>query len=514
MNNDQRIFFDRCTVLKLVSSLSFHRYLTSISRQDSILHPALVVDLVHDKCVDVTESLYDRRTIEAPLDVGPHGSLGLPASEEPKQKQMVVFFNTSKINFCFLQVASVDISSESPGSPDSVIEEEKSPSVSLLAGTVSGITAELLSVIRKPASDEAEVQREDSTKQTAKTVDLQSPTNEESSFPNKKAPRHRNTMTTGRATCAQIQFQLRKLCDEQDIGNCVTTAIPEESSRCKFQVNNSSYLSFTEAFESHDVNGNKILSLLMLECGLDNVSFKAGSECASGSEVLPKIREKRRPSGQENEFRRFSLGKDQRKPDTAETHGFNNPMFDRELGALGMRSVERGSDASLSRLSSLPSSRGSLSSSSGNDSDKESDADDDVTKPLLRAGDRFENAQERDNSDSAKLEEIEPKDAELARRTDVTMNFSNIWFNLSSPSSLKTVPSNYHLYNSLVTTAVPFVTAWISPVTQLKSVLDKLEKNRQRFLNSLFACLLAQALPESGRIPKAVSGEGGRGTLI
>ena len=498
-----------CTIVFL------NRYLSSISRQDSLLHPAFVVDMVHDKCVDAAESLYDRRMIEAPLDVVPDGTLGVPANEEPKQKQMVVFFNTSKINFCFLQVASVNSGSESPRSPDSVVEGEKPPSVSLLAGTVSGITAELLSVIRKPASDEAERQRKESnvsapivspsTKQTEKTVELQSPTNEESSLPDKKAPRHRNTMTTGRATCAQIQFQLRKLCDEEDIGNCVTTAIPEESSRCKFQVNNRGYISFTEGFETHDVNHNKILSLLMLECGLDNVSFKAGSECASGSEVLPKIREKRRAPRPDSEFRKFALGKDRKKPGAAETHGFNNPMFERELTGMCSAEQERGSDASLSRVSSLTSSRGSLSSSSGNDSDKESDADDDVTKPLLRAGDRFQRTQGRDNSEPAKLEEIEPKDAELARRTDVTLNFSNIWFNLSSPSSFKTVASNYHLYNSLVTTAVPFVTAWIPPVMQLKSLLDKLETNRQRLLNSLFGCLLAQALPEYGRIPKAVS---------
>lgn len=483
------------------------------------MHPALVVDLVHDKCVDATESLYDRRELEAPpLGVASPDPLPLPASEEPKHKQMVVFFNTSKINFCFLQVASVDSSSESPRSPDSVIEEEKPPSVSLLAGTVSGITAELLSVMRKPAQEDPEVPRKESevsapvvstsTKQAGKTVDLQSPTNEESSLTAKKVPRHRNTTTTGRASCAQINFQLRRLCDKDDIENCVTTAIPEESSRCKFQVNNSSYLNFTEGFETHDVDRSTTLSLLMLECGLDNVSFKAGSECASGSEVLPKIREKRRPSGQPSEFRKLSFGKEQSKSGATEAHGFNNPMFDKELGSATMRSglleQERGSDASFSHASSLPSSRGSLSSSSGHDSDKESEGDDDVTKPLLRAGDRLE-GRIREISDSAKLEEIESKDTELARRTDVTMNFSNIWFNLSSPSSFKTIPSNYHLYNSLVTTAVPFVTAWIPPVTQLKFVIDKLEKNRQRFLNSLFACLLAQALPENGRIPKAVS---------
>ncbi|XP_022799728.1 uncharacterized protein KIAA1109-like isoform X2 [Stylophora pistillata] len=487
---------------------ALQRYVSSISRQDNILHPALVVDLVHDKCVDATESLYDRRELEVSL-----GSATIaPAIEEPKQKQMVVSFSTSKINFCFLQVASVE-HSEIPGSPESFVEEEKSPSVSLLAGTVSGITAELLSVRRKPAAEEPEVLRRDSNvsytiapssaKQTAKTVDVQSLSKEESTVPNKKAPRHRNTMTTGHASCAQIQFQLRKLCDKEDLENCVTTAIAEESSRCKFKINNNSYTSFSEGFETHSVERGNTLNLLMLECGLDNVSFKAGSECASGSEVLPKIREKRRAAGHQSGSNRLSFG-ERSKVGNTEAHGFNNPMFDTEVGMrTSLAEQSQRSDTSLSHASSLPSSRGSVSSgSSGNDSDKESDADDDVTRPLLRLGDRVVE-KGKENSDLVKQEEIEPKDAELARRTDVTMNFTNIWFNLSSPSSLKTVPSNYHLYNSLVTTAVPFVTAWIPSVTQLKSTLNTLEENQQRFLKSLFACLLAQALPEYGRIPKA-----------
>ena len=470
-----------------------------------------MVDLVHDKCVDATESLYNRRTTEL-LDVALDVVPSLPVSEEPKEKQMVVFFSTAKINFCFVQVACVG-DSELPLSPDSVITEEKPASVSLLAGSVSGISAEVLSVRRKLAREEpdrkestvsAPIVLSTNTKQAAKTVELQSPTNEDVSVPTtKKVPRHRNTMTTGSATCAQIHFQLRKLCDKNDVENCVTTAIPEESSRCKFQINNSSYVSFAEGFETCHVDRSETLNLLMLECGLDNVSFKAGSECASGSEVLPKIRERRRASCLQGEFRKSSFA--QNKPGTTETHGFNNPIFDKELP--GMRSSlpeeTRKSDASLSHISSLPSSRGSLSSSSGNDSDKESDADDDddVTKPLLRAGDRLG----KETFVAVKPEEISPKDAELARRTDVAVNFTNIWFNLASPSSFKTVPANYHLYNSLVTTAVPFVTAWIPPVTQLRQVVTSLENNHQRFLNSVFGCLLAQALPEYGRIPKAVS---------
>lgn len=498
--------YNNCKLFRL----HFRRYLSSISRQDSILHPALVVDLVHDKCVDATESLYHRRTIETLPDVTSAAVPSLPASEEPKEKQMVVSFSTAKVNFCFLQVASLD-SGETPISPDSVVEYERPPPVSLMAGSVSGVTAEVLSVRRRLSPKESDYQRKESTisaptlstnkKQTGKAVDQLSPSNEEPSLSNSKMPRHRNTMTTASATCAQIHFQLRKLCDKDEIENCVTTAIPEETSRCKFQVNNSSYTGFTEGFETHNVDRTQTLNLLMLECGLDNVSFKAGSECASGSEVLPKIRERRCASSLHSDIRKLT----QTKSDTTEAHGFSNPMFDKELAFVGMHSnlpeQDHKSDASLSRASSLPSSRGSVSSSSGNDSDKESDADDDVTKPLLRAGDRLV----KEKSGRAKPEEIAPKDAELARRTDVTVNFTNIWFNLASPSSFKTAPANYHLYNSLVTTAIPFVTAWIPPVTQLRQVVNALEKNHQRYLNSVFGCLLAQALPEYGGIPKAVS---------
>lgn len=488
------------------------RYLSSISRQDAILHPALVVDLVHDKCIDATESLYNRRAVENLPDVTLAAVLSPPFSEEPKEKQMVVFFSTAKVNFCFLQVASVG-DQEPALSPDSIIKEEKPASASLLAGSVSGVTAEVLSVRRKLAREEPDIKREESAgsailmestnaKQTAKTVDLESPTNEEVSSSVKKVPRHRNTMTTASATCAQVHFQLRKLCEKNDIENCMTTAIPEESSRCKFQVNNSSYVSFVEGFETHHVDRSEILNFLMLECGLDNLSFKAGSECASGSEVLPKIREGRRASGPLGESKKLSFR--QNRPATTEAHGFNNPIFDSQLSYVGMHSnlpeQDRRSDASLSRTSSLPSTRGSVSSSSGNDSDKESDADDDVTKPLLRAGDK----PGKQTMGTVKSEEMPSKDPELARRTDVTLNFTNIWFNLASPTSFKTVPANYHLYNSIVTTAVPFVIAWIPPVRQLRRVITSLEENHRRFINSVFGCLLAQALPEYGRLPKAV----------
>ncbi|XP_068720760.1 bridge-like lipid transfer protein family member 1 [Montipora capricornis] len=489
---------------------ALQRYLSSISRQDSILHPALVVDLVHDKCVDATENLYNRHCVEYLPEVTSAAVSRIPASQEPKEKQMVVFFSTAKINFCILQVAGV-ADSEIPPSPDSVIDEDKPHSVSLLAGWVSGVTAEVLSVRRKLAQEDLVMQKKESAvfvpdvltinnkKQKDKTTVVLSPVNEATTLPLKKSRRHRNTMTTASATCAQIHFQLCKLCDKDDIEHCVTTAIPEESSRCKFQVNNSSYVSFTESFETHLLNRGDNVNLLMLECGLDNVRFKAGSECASGSEVLPKIRERRRASGFQGEVGQSSLTENK-----TEAHGYTNPIFDKELSSQGVRSNpqerDRKSIDSLSSASSLSSSHRSLSSSSGNDSDKESDADDDVTKPLLRSGDK----QEKETAlETVKPKEVPSRDAELARRSDVTLNFTNIWFNLASPSSFKTVPANYHLYNSIVTTVVPFVTAWVQPVTQLRQVIAAMESNHQRFLNIVFGCLLAQALPENGRIPKA-----------
>ena len=490
--------------------LCFRRYLSSISRQDSILHPALVVDLVHDKCVDATENLYNRHCAESLPETMPTTVSTIPASEEPKEKQMVVFFSTAKVNFCFLQVACVS-NSEPTLSPDSVTDGDKSHSVSLFSGSVSGVSAEVLSFRRKLAREDFVTPRNPSVefardllttdkKQKTKTAVVQSPVDDATNLHAKKSRRHRNTMTTASASCAQIHFQLSQLCDKDDIEHCVATAIPEESSRCKFQVNNSSYVNFTESFETHHLDRGENVNLLMLECGLDNVRFKVGSECASGSEVLPKIRERRRASGFPGELGQSFTG--QNKP---ESHVYTNPLFDKELSLQGVRSKTQGQDRrshdSLSSASSLSSSHRSVSSSSANDSDKESDADDDVTKPLLRPADQ----QEKEKTPgAAKEEEVSSKDAELARRTDVTLNFTNIWFNLASPSSFKTIPANYHLYNSIVTTVVPFVTAWVPPVTQLRQIVTAMESNHGRFLNSVFGCLLAQALPEYGRIAKAV----------
>lgn len=48
-------------------------------------------------------------------------------------------------------------------------------------------------------------------------------------------------------------------------------------------------MSFIEGFEIYFLNCGDNVNLLMLECGFDNVCFKVGSECVSGSEVLFKI---------------------------------------------------------------------------------------------------------------------------------------------------------------------------------------------------------------------------------
>lgn len=485
--------------------------MSSISRQDNILHPALVVDLVHDKCVDATENLYNRHCAESLSEMMPTAVSSIPASEEPKEKQMVVFFSTAKVNFCFLQVAGVS-GDEPPLSPRSFTDEDKPHSVSLFSGSVSGVSAEVLSVRRKLAREDFVTQRKPSVefardplttnkKQRTKTAVVVSPVDDATNLHAKKSRRHRNTMTTASAACAQIHFQLSRLCDKNDIEHCVTTAIPEESSRCKFQVNNSSYVNFTESFEAHRLDRRENVNLLMLECGLDNVRFKVGSECASGSEVLPKIRERRRASGFPGELGQSFTG--QNKP---ESHVYTNPLFVKELSLQGVRSKTKGqdrrSDDSLSSASSLSSSHRSVSSSSANDSDKESDADDDVTKPLLRPAELQEKGKAPEPAKEE--EEASSRDAELARRTDVTLNFTNIWFNLASPSSFKALPANYHLYNSIVTTVVPCVTAWVPPITQLKQIVAAMESNHGRFLNSVFGCLLAQALPECEPIPKAV----------
>lgn len=468
-----------------------------------------MLDFVHDKCVDAAETLYNRRLSEIPVEPEDPKPLPVLQNDEPKENQMVIMFSTSKINVCFLQAATLESESQKKMQMDLdfVAESGAVPTVSLLAGSISGISAKFLSVRRKPVQNVAEKDNEmesrGSPSLSKAAKDSRSPSLEDGETC-RKGPRHRNTMTTGSVKCSDIQLQLRRLCEVDDVKNSITTAIPEEEAQAKFQINSSKQMWFTENFSTEQMETGKTVSLLMLECGLDNLIFQGGTERGSGNEIWPKVKAKREAASRESARRGFPKAELLKGECTPPPQGFSNPLFARDTTGSVAINIDLPYSESQSCVSSISSSLSSFrSSSDGNISDIESDSDLEAAKPLLKSSKKTKSTP---GTGISKVKDTPPEmDAEVARRTDVTVHFSNIWFNLASPSSVKTVPSNFHLYNSLVTTVVPVVTAWVAPIENLQSLLSSVLKARQHFINSVVACLLAQALPEHGRIPKAVS---------
>ncbi|XP_048589365.1 transmembrane protein KIAA1109 homolog isoform X3 [Nematostella vectensis] len=507
----------------LVSPLlldALQRYISSVTRQDRMLHPATVIDLVHGKCTDAAEHMYRRRLADPSNSVVP--------SEAPKEdpsKQTVLYMSTSKINVCFLQAAIPEIEAHKdknnfPGTPTG----EPVPSISLLAGCISGITSEVLTE-QKAAAEETEEsgerkdckgckerresaeknEKKDKKEKMSCVVEIEPPKNEQ---PSKKVI-HRNTSTIGSIKCSHVQFQLRKLCDHAELENSVTTAIPEPAAKAKFNVNGEHLKGYVDETSGEELPSGTCLSLLMLECGMDNISIQGGSECGNGQEIMPKIRRRRRSVHRDAERKAQATDEDVTSGEGGGMfHGFSNPIFQRENPSLDIeaalpadqrKSVESG-------LSSLTSSTLSfLSSSSGNMSDIESDGsyrDEEATVPLLKTKSRKDPSKVAPGEIPYEGLPNKPKDAELARRVDITINVSSIWFNLACPTPLKTIPANYHLYNNLVTTLVPFTMAWLPRVLEVKEQVRTLADNRSRHLMSVVACLMSQALPDHGRIPK------------
>ena len=443
--------------------------------------------------------LYHRRLNDGAAEPGEPKASIAPQREEPKENHMVVMLSTAKINMCFLQAATLDLRSRRRSGFDlaSLPESAAVPTVSLLTGTISGISSEFLSIRRKALAHSGVKGAEEGSLKSQSLADVVPDVRSGSvddGQPLRKIRGHRSTMTTGDVKCDNIQFQLRRLCEADEVARSITTAIPEEAAEAKFQVNSDNYSWFKEDFSIEAIGKDKNVSLLMLECGIDNVMFRGGTERGSGKEVLGKLK-----------TTTDTAASGTSKSDPAPVpQVYNNPLFARESGSVEIQ-VDAPFGESSSDVSSISSSRTSSvgKSTDGNVSDIDSDSDEESSKPLLK---NSKDATRAPAEDKAKVkDELQEKDPEVARRTDITLHFSNIWFNLASPSSVKTVPANFHLYNSLVTTSVPVVTSWLLPIQDFNALLASVAKSRQRFVNSVVACLLAQALPGDGRIPKAVS---------
>ena len=153
---------------------------------------------------------------------------------------------------------------------------------------------------------------------------------------------------------------------------------------------------------------------------------------------------------------------------------------------------------SASSISSSSSSRRSHTDSTGELTDNESEGDDEAdSKPLLarlsletgRVGKSL--IPTKTNTETSQKPVYS-----LNRQSDAVINFSCIWFNCASPSSVKPVPDTYHLHNNLLTTGIPAVSSWMPGIEKVRSAVSQLQHNQRHRYYLVTASIMAQGLPD------------------
>ena len=347
----------------------FWRYISSISRQDSILHPALVVDRVHHMCTSTAEELYHKR-LDHDL------TSGLADTGVAKTNEVVALISTSNINLCFLQVAIPELKAEVRNDlellefPDESFKV-KAPSTSLLVGSLDGISTKVFSVQKAAINHPQSFDSQNDVRQPDEESALSSKPCDSHQMLSPKAL-HRNTSTVFNGKCNQVQLQLHELCNKEDFETSITTAITDKLSKSKFLVNAEHLQSFSDCSVAEDLCPGSYFSLLMLECGLENISVQGGSECGNGCEILPKIGQ-RPPSRHHTEKDKPTAANGD---ESTTIHGYSNPIAEQETGSIriDIKESEDENRSGKSGLSSLTSSLSSFTSSTGgSDSDIESE---------------------------------------------------------------------------------------------------------------------------------------------
>ena len=109
-------------------------------------------------------------------------------------------------------------------------------------------------------------------------------------------------------------------------------------------------------------------------------------------------------------------------------------------------------------------------------------------------------------STEAKKAESLPKEerAKISEELSGTLDLQKIWINLATPRKLKVLQGAAEQDVNLVTTLVPALSCWINPIVDLQKTVELVSSTLKRWRYAVLACLMGQALPESGRLLKKV----------
>ncbi|KAB1282163.1 Transmembrane protein [Camelus dromedarius] len=249
----------------------------------------------------------------------------------------------------------------------------------------------------------------------------------------------------------RVHGQLRGL-DTTDIGTCAITAIPFEKSKVLFTLEELDEFAFVDETDQQAVPditrigpSQEKWGWIMFECGLENLTIKGGRQ--SGA-VL---------------YNTFGI---MGKANVTESGGVltSNNSSDSPTGSGYNTDV---SDDNLPCDRTSPSS--DLNGNSVSDEQDEGVESDDLKKdlPLMPP----------------------PPDS-----CSMKLTIKEIWFSFAAPTNVRSPAHSFSRQLNLLSTATPAVGAWLVPVDQLKSSLNKLETEETLRLCAVMGCIMTEAL--------------------
>ncbi|XP_058048397.1 bridge-like lipid transfer protein family member 1 isoform X2 [Ahaetulla prasina] len=249
----------------------------------------------------------------------------------------------------------------------------------------------------------------------------------------------------------RIHGQLRGL-DTSDIGICAITAIPFEKSKVLFTLEELDDFSFVDESDHQVVQditrigpSQEKWGWIMFECGIENLTIKGGRQCGA--------------------------------------------ILYNAFGNIGKSvATDRG---------------GFLASNNSSDSPTGSGYNTDVSEEILHCDCVSAGSDTRSNSvsdeqdegvESDELKKDNPLRPPPPDSCSMKLTIKEIWFSFAAPTNVRTPAHIFSRQLNLLSTATPAIGAWLVPIDQVKSSLNKLETEGTLRVCAVMGCIMTEAL--------------------
>ncbi|XP_036089345.1 transmembrane protein KIAA1109 homolog isoform X3 [Rousettus aegyptiacus] len=449
-------------VLTPLVAEALDRYIEAMAHCASARHPAAIVDDLHAKVLRAavqsskttfSENLSSKQDVRGTKTE--HSTVGTtrpaPAQTDLAGKQGNVTIrglqaNVSipKVNLCLLQASVEESPSTAPG--------RSVTHVSLVALCFDRIVTQVRMNrgVVEEAANSAEPGR---TPRFDRCVHAGRMQPQSSGSLRSNAGAEKGKEIAAKLNIHRVHGQLRGL-DTADIGTCAITAIPFEKSKVLFTLEELDEFAFVDETDQQAVPdvtrigpSQEKWGWIMFECGLENLTIKGGRQ--SGAVLYNTFAVMGTARGTE----RPGVLTSNNSSDSPTGSGYNTDVSDDNLPC------DRASPSS------------DLNGNSVSDEQDEGVESDDLKKDL-------------------------PLTPPPPDSCSMKLSIRELWFSFAAPTNVRAPAHAFSRQLNLLSTATPAVGAWLVPIDQLKSSLNKLDTEGTLRVCAVMGCIMTEALED------------------